>query len=84
MPPVSYDTSYNWAVDSRGIYFTQAEPSPGAAFLDFATGRIRRVADLPGEPAGWGGLAISPDGHELVFTKLEPAISDIMLVENFR
>ena len=67
-----------------GIYFI---PAPGAdgkssiKFLSFATATIRTVAPLSGPPGE--GLCASPDGRSILFSQLDQAGSDLMLVENF-
>ena len=68
-----------------GIYFI-AEPSADRKsfiqFLSFATGTVKTVAPLSGSSAE--GLSVSPDGRSLLFSQLDEAGSDLMLVENFR
>jgi Tol biopolymer transport system component len=76
----------DWLVTASGIYFLDGDPPrPGIHFLDFASGRTKRVADIPGRPEAWGGgLALSPDGRNLLFSQLDEIASDIMLIEGFR
>ena len=70
---------------NEGIYFI---PEPGAdgkssiQFLSFATGKVKTVAPMSGPPAE--GLSVSPDGRSLLFSQIDEAGSDLMLVENFR
>ena len=70
---------------NEGIYFI---PEPGIdgkssiQFLSFATAKVKTVAPISGSPAE--GLSVSPDGRSLLFTQLDDASSDLMLVENFR
>jgi len=56
--------------------------------LDPATGRSRLLGKLHGEyrgaPVGVQGLAVSPDGRTILFTRLVPRISDLMMIENLR
>jgi len=43
------------------------------------------VADVAGPLEPWGGgLALSPDGRSLLFSRIDEIASDIMLVEGFR
>jgi serine/threonine protein kinase len=71
--------------DPGGIHFI---PDPGVArkssiqFLSFATGKTKIVARISGLP--FEGLSVSPDGRFLLFSQLDQAASDLMLVENFR
>jgi len=68
-----------------GIYFI---PDPGAdgkssiQFLTFATGKVKKVASIPGGPDI--GFTVSPDRRYLLYTQVDGAGSDLMLVENFR
>jgi hypothetical protein len=74
-----------FAVVDRGIYYV---PVPDAVarwsiqYFDFASGKIRQITELQGEP--WWGLSVSPDGRFLLYTRRHQASSDLMLVENFR
>jgi hypothetical protein len=67
-----------------GIYFV---PEPGTdgksyiQFLSFATGKVNTVAPLSARPSE--GLSVSPDGRSLLYTQVDEAGSDLMLVENF-
>jgi Tol biopolymer transport system component len=69
----------------EGIYFI---PAPGAdrkssiQFLSLATTKVKTVAPISGFPSE--GLSVSPDGRSLLFTQLDEAGSDLMLVENFK
>jgi hypothetical protein len=76
----------DWLVSASGIYFLDGDaPRPAVHFLDFANGRTKRVADIPGRPETWGGgLALSPYGRSLLFSQLDDVASDIMLIEGFR
>ncbi len=51
-------------------------------FLDFKSGRQKDIVALD-KPADLG-VAVSPDGKFLLFTKLDYSGTDLMLVENFR
>jgi hypothetical protein len=70
---------------NEGIYFI---PEPGIdgkssiQFLSFASAKVKTVAPISGPPDE--GLSVSPGGRSLLFTQLDEASSDLMLVENFR
>ena len=83
MGPLAWD-NISWALGPDGIHFLEGGAHPGVVFFDFATARARRVADLPGAPDRWGGIALSPDGLSVLFSKVEQRTSDIMLIEDFR
>ena len=85
MPPVAPEFGFSWTLGPDGIHFLEGGAHPGVVFFDFATARARRVADLPGAPEPWvGGIALSPDGRSVLFSKVEHGTSDIMLIEDFR
>ena len=81
---------YNYAPVATGVYFESSKGNgsgnrTGPAvvqFLDFATGKVRDIVPL-NKPADLG-LAVSPDGHYLLFTQVDYASEDLMLVEHFR
>jgi eukaryotic-like serine/threonine-protein kinase len=84
MPPVPAEFALGWALSASGIYFINSQPRPGIDFLNFTSSRVTRVADLPGRPAEWTMLAISPDGRRLLYSQIDSIASDIMLIQNFR
>ncbi len=80
--PLSYPT--NFVVVEEGIYFVSARAwlAPGVLyFFSFATRALKPVATV----SIWSyGLAISPDRRSILYSQLDQAGSDLMLVENFR
>jgi hypothetical protein len=76
--------SLNFVVPDRGLYFLAVGDAPNETsidFFEFATGERTRIVDL-GKP-WWYGMALSPDGT-LLFSLVNSAGSNLMLVENFR
>ena len=74
----------NFAVLGQGVYFIPESESgswSSIQFLDFATGKVRKIFQLP-RRAMWG-FSVSPDGRSLLYT-LPYMESGLMLVENFR
>jgi hypothetical protein len=69
----------------NGIYFlsvgTRANDT-AIEFYDFATGRRKLLSKL-GKPWKWG-IAISPDRQSLLYSVVDHASSNLMLVENFQ
>jgi hypothetical protein len=68
-----------------GIYFIpRPDPTKGYSirFLELATGKIKTIAELGKQPCG--GLTVSPDRRWALYTQQDQAVSDLMLVENFR
>jgi len=51
-------------------------------FFSFAKGTTEKVADVKLNPLS--GLSVSPDGRYVLFSQIDPFVSDLMLVENFR
>jgi Tol biopolymer transport system component len=76
-----------WAVVEQGIFFMTAETPdrPLIEFFRFATGKVSLVMTLEKRlPDTTSGLAVSPDGRQLVWAQLDQISSDINLMENFR
>jgi Tol biopolymer transport system component len=73
-----------FAVGLAGVYHTACGGDLRAAplyLLDPATGHNRLVGNLEGFG---GGLAISPEGRTILYTKLVGEGGDLMMIENFR
>ena len=72
-----------FAVLDRGIYYID-QPAGQARlqFFDFATGRSTTVARNLGDVSM--GLAASPDGRTILYSRKDSFVEDLMLVENFR
>jgi hypothetical protein len=73
-------------VGPKGIYYSPCgEGEPTLRLLDPATDQDRLIAALVdpayGDPAG---LAVSPDGTTILYSKYLTGGSDLMLIENFR
>ncbi len=72
-----------FVVLERGIYYID-QPSGEAQlqFFDFATSRSTTVARNLGDIRN--GLAASPDGRTILYSRVDASVDDLMLVENFR
>jgi Tol biopolymer transport system component/DNA-binding winged helix-turn-helix (wHTH) protein len=69
----------------NGIYFIPEPSADGKyfiQFLNFATGKVKIVATIPGPP--FLGFSVSPDEHQILYAQIDESSSDLMLVENFR
>jgi hypothetical protein len=54
-------------------------------YFDFATKRTVRVGYLDTHTIWFKpGFAVTPDGKSILYVKMKPTTSDIMLVKNFR
>jgi Tol biopolymer transport system component/DNA-binding winged helix-turn-helix (wHTH) protein len=83
MPELSF--AEDWTATSRGIYYTNSTgDSPTLNFYDFRTRAARKLLALPKNLTPSGGLAVSPDGRWLLYTRTDDEQSDIMLAEHFR
>lgn len=76
-----------WTVNRSGLYFVPANeqiPLPIKHF-DFATRQIKTISTIDKQPS-WltPGLAVSPDGRQILFAANDLFASSIMLLENFR
>jgi len=69
-----------------GIYFTDRSSRPiSLNFYEFATRTSRKVMTLDHSPVPGGGpgLAVSPDGHWLLYSQVDDERSEIMLAPGF-
>jgi eukaryotic-like serine/threonine-protein kinase len=74
---------YNYVPVPTGVYFESGTTQAAVLqFLDFATGKVRDILRLD-HPADLG-LAVSSDERYLLFTQIDYASADLMLVEHFR
>jgi Tol biopolymer transport system component len=77
--------SLNFVVADRGLYLLAVGDAPGKTsidFVEFATGTRSTIVEL--RKPWWYGMALSPDGKSLLFSLVESAGSNLMLVDNFR
>ena len=68
-----------------GVYFMgQREEDGGYAlrFYEYATSRSTTLLSTRQTP--WSGLSVAPDRRSILYTQVDQAGSDLMLVENFR
>ena len=78
-------TFWNVALAPEGIYYIPRADSGGhyfVYFFDFRTAKSWIITRLSGVVSE--GLAVSPDGHSLLFSQIDEQRSDLMLVEHFR
>ena len=74
-----------WTVGQDGIWFFTNPDEKGQSDLsihEFATGKIRKILTV--ERLATCGVCVSPDGRTVLYTQVDEAGSDLMLVENFR
>jgi Tol biopolymer transport system component len=78
----------NLALVNGGIYFVPRQTGSGSSiqFLSLATNQIRPVVSFekPLSAGELGGLAFSSDGRWILYTQVDNAGSELMMVENFR
>jgi hypothetical protein len=76
---------FNYVATDKGVYYT-SRPEAGRRgkvyYFDFSTRRHSDIAALDA-PVDLG-MALSPDGKYLLFTKIDHLGADLMLVEKFR
>ncbi len=76
-----------WGVHPKGIYFISKDDSAvhTVRWYNFATRKIHALISFTKDPFWNGpGLALSPDGKELLLVSLDQHVDDLMLMENFR
>jgi Tol biopolymer transport system component len=79
--PVGFDHA-QWTVVPGGIYFVSADAPKSVRYFDFATKQVRQIFDAEKEFSD--GLSVSPDGRWILYTQVDEANTDIMLVDHFR
>jgi Tol biopolymer transport system component len=75
--------STSFDVVHGGIYYVERTPGDTRLrYFDFTTRRSNLVARNLGNLQF--GLTASPDGHTMLYTRVDASVDDLMLVENFR
>jgi len=81
--PVNADG--RWTLGRDGIYFFTPPDKQGQCDIrlyEFSTGKIRKILTVA--KGILEQIAVSPDSRTILYTQLDEAGSDLMLVENFR
>jgi Tol biopolymer transport system component len=80
-----------WALTRRGICFFDVKKAAGPAinFYDFGTRRLSVLHQFGKEtriaPGGINtSIAVSPDGNWILYTQVDQAGSNLMMVDNYR
>jgi Tol biopolymer transport system component len=75
-----------WQVTKEGIYFLDntAKPFPAIKFFSFAGRKTSVLAQLKKTAFGGPGLSVSADRRLVLYSQIDDADSDIMVLENFR
>jgi Tol biopolymer transport system component len=71
-----------WTLSPGGIYFVPAEAPRSVRYLDFVTRQIRSVFEVDKDFARY--LSLSPDGRWILYSQIDDANGDIMLVDHFQ
>jgi len=75
--------STGFDVTSGGIYYLERiAGETRIQYFDLASRKAITVAENLGNVEF--GLAASPDGRTILFTRIDSSVNDLMLVENFR
>jgi Tol biopolymer transport system component/DNA-binding winged helix-turn-helix (wHTH) protein len=84
-PPIAPDGWY-WTVGQKGIYFVSSGRKSGASLklFNLTSREVGRVAELEKYPWGGPGLVISPDGASVLYSQVDVAGSDIVIVDGYR
>jgi Tol biopolymer transport system component len=75
----------NFVVATRGIYFLgvgNRRNETSLDFYDYASGKRSKLVTV-GKPFWWG-MALAPDEKSLLYSVVDNAGSNLMLVDNFR
>jgi Tol biopolymer transport system component len=76
----------DWALSNDGIYFihVDGERVISIQFFDFSSRKTKLVASLGKIRVEALGIAVAPDGRQILYTQDDQNSTDITLVENFR
>ena len=86
LPGTESVMSRYWQPTADGISFIDnAGAQPVLKLFDYRTGRIRKLRQLPAKRlvVGPRGMAVSPDGRSILYTREDLTLGDIMLVKDF-
>ncbi len=89
-PIIPCVTQSVYAVAAQGIYYVpchdDAHPGPDSQLLvrNPVTLQDHRYGTLEKFQNASGGLAVSPDGQTILYTRLVSGGADLMLIQNFR
>lgn len=72
----------HFTLGNHGVYFFDSVEANTLKFMDYGTRSIKVLGTLPGPIMH--GFAVSPDEHWLLYTKVDSAASQLMLVDNFK
>jgi Tol biopolymer transport system component/DNA-binding winged helix-turn-helix (wHTH) protein len=76
----------HWQPMDDGVFYVndRTHPYPMLEFFEFSSHKSRPLVMLSGEPTSFnGGLTVSPDRKQIVYSQESRSGSDIMLVEHF-
>lgn len=84
--PTQECCAWFWRLTAEGIYFIDntAQPLPAIKFYSFASRKTSILAQLEKKAFGGPGLSVSRDRRMALFSQIDNAGSDIMVVQNFR
>ncbi|MGC1498978.1 MAG: hypothetical protein WA800_03180, partial [Terriglobales bacterium] len=77
-------------VGPDGLYYigdtgTAGKHQAGFKFYDYATKKITNICDMEKDPyEGAPGLAVSADGHYILYVQVDESRNNLMLAENFK
>lgn len=82
---VALPTCCSWDVGPSGVWFIRRNPANGTQelmSLRSSTRSLEDVAFIPNRRLG-GGLAVSPDEHNILYVLMDRVESDLVLVQQF-
>jgi Tol biopolymer transport system component/DNA-binding winged helix-turn-helix (wHTH) protein len=73
----------NWEIGSKGLYFREIHPDhPNAEVVFDSFDGKPPVHLVPLAEQGWSGFSLSPDGQQIVYSRVDRHSCDIRLIEN--
>jgi len=79
--------SRSWGIIKHGIYFISREDTPHQSihFFSFANRRVTSLVTLDKNLIwNYPDVALSPDGHQLLYASIDHDVNDLMMIDNFR
>jgi hypothetical protein len=75
---------FRWTLTNQGILLAEGSVSTIIKFYAFDDRRLTTIREFPKDVHVVDCPVVSPDGRWILYTQVDQAGSDLMLVENYR